>query len=166
MRLIYFDEVKYDPPNQSSFWLGGLGFTPEAIVECERKVNDLSLELFGTRELTRRTEFHGIEIVRGKSAFKAMSIAERLDIISRLMEAINETEGVQKIYVRILPQNIMFAREDPADIGFMYFIEQCERYLIRENSKGILLGDYDEPVIGTSVANLARFREGGGYILP
>ena len=69
----------------------------------------------------------------------------------------------KKIYVKINPGNIVYTNYKPEEIAFMYFIEQVNNHLKNANKLGMVFGDYDEPVIGSSVASLSRFREGGTY---
>ncbi len=59
MYAIYFDEVKYNPPDQKSYWIGGLAIPIDRIPVLETQVNDLAFSLFEDRSLRKETEFHG-----------------------------------------------------------------------------------------------------------
>jgi uncharacterized protein DUF3800 len=43
----------------------------------------------------------------------------------------------------------------------MYLIEQLNAFFDEVGTVGMMFGDYDEPVIGSSVASLAKYRAGG-----
>lgn len=72
MHLLYYDEVKHCPPEQPSFWLGGVCVSCEVVPLVEAELNAIAEEAFGTAELARSTELHGIELCRGKGNFKGM----------------------------------------------------------------------------------------------
>lgn len=63
MHVFYFDEVKFHPPTQNSFWLGGVCVPATLVPEIENEVNLISEKVFGSRVLSRETELHGQEIV-------------------------------------------------------------------------------------------------------
>ncbi|RUU50111.1 hypothetical protein EOD04_37685, partial [Mesorhizobium sp. M2C.T.Ca.TU.009.01.2.1] len=105
MYLLYYDEVKYDPPNQQSFWLGGVCAEHTAIPAIEDQINEVSQEAFGSRLLSKQTEFHGIEICRGSGNFKGYDFGDRLAILQKLLGII-ACEDVCRIRVKINPENI------------------------------------------------------------
>ena len=152
MHLLYYDEVKYDPPNQKSFWLGGICIDHVLVKDIEEQVNRISLEAFGSPYLSKNTEFHGFEVCRGKGNFKRSEFGKRLEILEKLLK---------RIYVRIIPENIVASRGPPEEIAFMYLIENADRLFKENDSYGMLFGDYDEPIIGVSVNSLSRFRKHG-----
>ena len=55
----------------------------------------------------------------------------------------------------------MYTKEEPSEIAFMYLVEQADSYFTSKESMGMIFGDYDEPIIGRSVASLSEFRRGG-----
>ena len=160
MYLLYYDEVKYDPPTQKSFWLGGICAEHTSIPEIEEAVNAISRSVFGSGVLSKETEFHGIEICRGKGNCKSFDVEQRLEILRELL-AIIAREDVFRIRVQINPAYITHSPDAPDEIAFMYFVEQANSLFKEKNSLGMLFGDYDEPTIGRSVANLSSFRRGG-----
>lgn len=160
MHLIYYDEVKYHPPNQESYWLGGICVPHTSIPEIENQVNEIAYDAFGSRVLEKSTELHGIELCRGTGNFKGRDFDERLDLLTRLLEVIGRVE-VMKIIVEIIPENISYSSQPYDKIAFMYFVEKAESLLAQHNSLGMMFGDYDEPAIGKSVASLSRYRRGG-----
>ncbi len=160
MHLLYYDEVKYDPPIQPSFWLGGVCAPHTAIPEIEEQINKVSADAFGSRLLSKENEFHGIEICQGNGNFKSRNFEERLAILQRLLE-IAAREDVYRICIRINPEYIAYSSSPPDEIAFMYFIEQADSLFAEIGSLGMVFGDYDEPIIGKSVASLSHFRRGG-----
>lgn len=126
----------------------------------ENRMNALSKRLFGTSQLMKETEFHGIDICRGKGNFKGRPLSERLEILQEIL-AILTSEAITRLYVRIIPENITHSPKPPDEIAFMYFVEKANELFRAKATVGMLFGDYDEPVIGASVASLSRFRDGG-----
>lgn len=43
----------------------------------------------------------------------------------------------------------------------MYLVEQANAMFRKFGTLGMMFGDYDEPNVGSSVASLARYRQGG-----
>lgn len=160
MHLIYYDEVKFDPPTQPSFWLGGVCCHCDNVARLESLVNDVSQEAFGSRLLQRETEFHGIEICGGKGNFKKVALEQRLEFLRSLLAIIARDE-IHRIYVRIIPENITHSPMPPDEIAFMYLVERVDKHLQNLGTNGMLFGDYDEPQVGPSVASLSQFRQGG-----
>ena len=129
--------------------------------EIETAVNQLSQNIFQSTLLDNSTEFHGQHIFHGKGLFKGMDFQKRFDILKALIKIIDQPEIINKTFVQILPDNLVVTEKTPEDICFMYFVEQVDEQLEALNGKGVLFGDYDDPVIGASVANLSEFREWG-----
>jgi Protein of unknown function (DUF3800) len=120
----------------------------------------LSHKVFGSRNLEKSTEFHGIEICRGSGNFKGVPLEQRLEVLEQLLSMAAQ-EFIKRIYVRINPENITHTKTPPDEIAFIFLIEQVEAMLAKEDQLGMIFGDYDAPKIGLSVANLSRFRRGG-----
>lgn len=160
MHLIYYDEVKFDPPKQPSYWLGGICVPEEIIGDLESQVSDVANRAFGSALLSKETEIHGVELCRGNGAFKGRDFGERLAFLTELL-AIIAREDVFRIRIKVNPDKILHSAKPPADIAFMFFVEKTNELLREKDVRGMLFGDYDEPAIGTSVATLSQFREGG-----
>lgn len=160
MHLFYYDEVKYDPPEQPSFWLGGISFPSELIPEIEEEVNAVAEKAFGSRLLNRETEFHGIELCRGKGNFRGREFAERMELLEQLLSIVGR-EDIYRVCIRINPGNITHSPDEPSEIAFMFLVEAVESLFASEDTLGMMFGDYDEPQIGSSVATLSQFRKGG-----
>ena len=160
MHLLYYDEVKYDPPEQKSFWLGGICIHHADVAAVESEINKVSEAAFGSPLLSKETEFHGIEICRGNGLFRGKKIEERTGVLKSLLD-IAGSEKIIRVKIKINPDNIKYSSKSPEEIGFMYLIEQAEKLFREHESIGMLFGDYDEPAIGKSVASLSQFRKGG-----
>jgi hypothetical protein len=162
MFLFYYDEVKYHPPKQSSFWLGGVAVEASAALSVENKVNEVSEDAFGSRILDRGKEFHGQKLVQGNGCFKGVSVEQRAEFLGRLLK-IAADESVLRFFVKVNPENFVATSDSPDEIAFMFLVEQINCYLTKKQSYGLLLGDYDEPVIGGSVISLSKFKASGTY---
>jgi len=160
MQLLYYDELKYDPPKQDAYWLGGISIPHSLVPEIEEQVNSVAEKAFGSRLLSKETEFHGIELCRGKGNFKGRDFDERPSLLEELL-AIAARDDVHRIRIKINPSKITHSTDHPSDIAFMFFVEAAEELFAEHDTLGMLFGDYDEPIIGTSVATLSRFRRGG-----
>lgn len=160
MHLLYYDEVKYDPPDQKSFWLGGICTSCDIISRLETDMSAVSQDAFGSSALVKHTEFHGIELCRGKGNFKGKSLEERIELLRRIL-AILASDDIYRGYVRIIPENMTHTTTKPDEVAFMYLVEKADMLFKQLGTVGMLFGDYDEPNIGSSVADLSRYREGG-----
>jgi Protein of unknown function (DUF3800) len=159
LHLIYYDEVKYDPPKQSSYWMGGICVSHEIVPDLEAQMSEIAVRAFGSATLNKDTEIHGIELCRGSGNFKARDFGARLALLTDLL-AIIAREDVARIRIKVNPANILHAADSPSDIAFMFLVEKADALLTEKKSLGMLIGDYDEPAIGTSVSNLSEFRRG------
>jgi hypothetical protein len=161
MYVIYFDEVKYDPPTQKSFWLGGLMTKLEAVPQIESEINALAMEQFGSSDPATATEFHAKNIFHGNSNYTGIQIEKRLEVLNQLSDIImnHEAEGdLERVAVRIIPENIVMTGDSPEEIGFMYFVEQVDKFLKEKSSTGLLIGDYDKPTVNRSIYDLSKFK--------
>jgi hypothetical protein len=160
--LIYYDEVKFESGRQPAHWFGGVAIHADQIGEVEAQLNQLAHDVFGSSLLSNNTEFHAKDIFHGKSNFKGVSFADRLEVMDKLIE-ITSREAVCSIYARVVVDDVSFIStpSEGEELTFMYFVEKVDGFLRKKKSLGMLIGDYDEPNIGPSVANLAKFRASG-----
>lgn len=159
MYLFYYDEVKYHPPVQESFLLGGVGLHHIEAISVEDKLSTIAERVFGTRSLERSKEFHGKEIFQGKGAFKGIPSADRLEILKDLL-SVCAAEQIVRFYIAIHPKNFVVSQV-PDEVAFMFLVEQINDFLEGKGEYGMIFGDYDEPAIGPSVISLSRYRQGG-----
>lgn len=73
MLVTYFDEVKFSKGKQPYYWLGGIVASALAIWNLEQKVGDLAQRCFGSKNLSRATEFHAADLFHRKANFKKWS---------------------------------------------------------------------------------------------
>jgi hypothetical protein len=162
MHLLYYDEVKYQPPTQTSFWLGGICAEDKTVPDLETAVTEIVSPLFGSKVLSKETEIHGIELCRGKGNFKHVGFDERMEVLKALL-AIIAREDVFRIKIEIRPKNMIYNADSHDETGFMYLVEHADSLFKSKETLGMIFGDYDEPAIGKSVASLSQFRSGGTY---
>ncbi|SMQ75818.1 Protein of unknown function [Altererythrobacter xiamenensis] len=160
MRLVYFDECKYNLPAQPFYWLGALSICADAAPEIEESVNRLSDEYFGTRVLSRETEFHAKDIFHRKNHFRDWEIDRRLDCLLKLAEIVGNNKSIRKIEVRIDPSK-MVANSGWEDKAFMFLTEKVQIDTKSLSETCIMIGDFDGEFADGNVANLSRFRADG-----
>lgn len=162
MHLVYYDEVKYESKKQPAHWFGGVAIHTDRIAEIENELTKLAEDVFSSSRLTTETEFHAKDIFHGKKNFKGVPFEERLEVLEKLV-AISASEHVSAIYSRVEVDKVAFisSNAEIEELTFMYFVEKVDEFLKRKNSFGMLIGDFDEPNIGPSVANLSKFRSEG-----
>lgn len=161
MRLVYFDEVKYQPPVQPYYWLGALSIPTETIEKVEAEVAVLAAEYFQSANLERETEFHAKDIFHRKSHFKDWKdTAARMECLERLIDVISMNEEIRKIYVRIDPSKMVRTHGWEKD-AFMFLVERVQIDSVSQKCKCLLVGDLDGDFSDSSVSNLSRYREQG-----
>lgn len=162
MFLVYYDEVKYEQGKQEAHWFGGVVIAADLVAVVEAKLNRLAKDVFGTSLLCVETEFHAKDIFHGKKNFKGVSFDDRMDVLNQLIE-ITADPKVNSIYARVRPEPVTFLTtpQECEEFTFMCFVERVDAFLKKQQSIGMLIGDYDEPNIGPSVANLSNYRENG-----
>src|SRR5882757_2937814 len=101
MQVVYFDEVKHQKGRSPFYWLGAVVADAELIGSLERQANDLAEEIFGTRTLTKKTEFHAFDILSGRKHFEGWEWPERIDTLKKLITIFGTAQGLGKIYVKI-----------------------------------------------------------------
>jgi hypothetical protein len=161
VRLVYFDECKYDPPTQPHYWLGAISVASDDLVEVEEAVNALSREYFGTQQLSAETEFHAKDIFHRKGHFKTWKdVTKRLECLQRLAAIVGSPERIRRLHVRIDPAKMLRNHGWEAD-AFMFLVEKVQLDARSLGETCILVGDLDGEFSKASVANLSRFREQG-----
>lgn len=155
--LVYFDEVKFDPPNQKTYIVGGIAIHVGVATTIEQKLHDLAEGYFDSHLLDVETEFHGKEIYNGKNNYKAHDFVKRLDLLKALAKILDDGP-LDKIYARIHPENIKLSNRPPKEIAFQYFVEQADAFLKERNSFGLLFGDRDEEVVNEAIRSVHRYK--------
>lgn len=160
MYIIYFDEVKNRPGKQRYYWLGALAIPIDSALSIEKKVNDLSNEVFGSSLLSKDTEFHGYPILCGTGFFKNFDDSKRISIYQKLLVIIHSVKEILKINIRI-DSNKYYASMGINEMAFIFLIEKTNELMWDRETLGLLIGDYDDPIIDLSVKQLSEYKEGG-----
>jgi hypothetical protein len=158
MYVTYFDEVKANPKQgMNDYFIGGICLPINKIKDIEERIKAVSVEVFGTSELTSDTEFHASHIYSGKGSYRGMKPVDRIEIIRTLAEIIDDCrEFVDLIYASV--DTTKYAKEDAARVAFMFF---CERVNMNVRLRGstILIGDYEDRESKEMIKNFLRFRQ-------
>jgi hypothetical protein len=161
VRIVYFDEVKYQKKRSPFYWLGAIVADAELIGKLERQVNDLAEKVFGTRTLTKETEFHAGGILSGHKHFKGWDMPKRIDTLKQLITIFGTARGLGKVYVKMDIEK-MFRGADVEAMAFMFLVERVDFYLRDQNSPGVLIGDREnEAIAGKFAENLSSYRTDG-----
>jgi hypothetical protein len=162
VQLVYFDEVKYQKGRSPFYWLGAVVADADLIKDLEHQVNDLAEEIFGTRTLTKETEFHAADILNGKHQFKGWCWDKRIDTLKRLITIFGTAEGLGKVYVKMGVEKMW--SDDVEGMAFMFLVERVDLYLRSQKSPGMLIGDREsETIAGKFAEKLSRYRTDGTY---
>ncbi|MBO9649692.1 MAG: DUF3800 domain-containing protein [Variovorax sp.] len=160
MLIAYFDEVKHDR-GRPFYWLGAILADANLIWKLERQVNDLSEKVFGSRELSKETEFHAADIFNGNNHCKGWELDRRLDAMKSITSLFGEAEGLARIYVKINIEQIKYGI-DVEETAFMYLVERINTHLKHVKSPGMLIGDREsENVASIFATKLSRYKEWG-----
>lgn len=160
MLIAYFDEVKHEK-KRPFYWLGAVLADATSIWTLEKQVNDLSDEVFGTKALTKDTEFHAADIFNGNKHCKGWPWERRIDALKKLTTIFGTAEGLDLIYVKINVEQIKYA-VDVETMAFIYLVERINTYLKVKKAPGLLIGDREnENVAAKFAGKLSHFKEWG-----
>lgn len=160
MLVAYFDEVKYQKGRSPFYWLGAVVADADMIKDLEHKVNDLAEEIFGTRTLTKETEFHAADILNGHGPFKGWDWAKRIDTLKQLITIFGSAQGLAKIFVKMDVERMWSS--DVEGMAFMFLVERIDLHLRAQKLPGMLIGDRENEIIaGKFAEELSRFRTDG-----
>jgi len=159
MYVGYFDECKADrEQGRNNYLVAGLVIPMDQIGIIEAQITQLALELFGSRELAKETEFHADSIYRAKDNFRGRTMAERAAIIGRLARFIGENQYVAKVYAAIDSSKI-YNPEQAAEFAFAHFVERVQMCVW--DRPCVLIGDTDDDEARNMVRDFSRFRAQG-----
>ncbi|HAT8712372.1 TPA: DUF3800 domain-containing protein [Legionella pneumophila] len=161
MYIIYFDEVKNRPNKHKDFLLGALAIPMEKAIAIEKEVNDLSFDVFGSSLLSKDTEFHGHPLLCGKGLFVNFDDSKRTEIYKRLLTIIDSFEQILKIYIRVNSDKYYGSSLKINEMAFVFLVEKANELMGAEKTLGLLIGDYDDPVIDLSVKQLSEYKDSG-----
>lgn len=164
MRVIYFDEVKYEKGKQPYYWLGAIAIESTSIQAIEKELDELSKSYFGSPLISRETEFHASDIYHRKKHFKTeKNHSKRLDLLKRLAEIASD-DRLDKICVRIEPGAMFMAGDRIPGLAFMYLVERVDAYLTEKDDVGLLIGDRESSSVAKEFAEaLSAYRSTGTH---
>lgn len=143
MQIVYFDEVKYQKGRSPFYWLAAVIAEGDLIQDLERRVNDLAAEVFGTRMLTKETEFHASDILNGNKQFKGWDWTKKLDTLKKLITIFGTAENLGKIYVKMDIEKMV--RDDAEDMAFMFLVERVPHSVFAEIGCNHIVVVIDQP---------------------
>lgn len=160
MLIAYFDEVKHQK-DRPFYWLGALIADADLIRKLEEQCNDLAGSVFGSRQLTKGTEFHAADIMNGHEHFKGWEWERRIDVLKRLTTILGSAEGLAKVYVKINVELIVHDIDIEAE-AFMHLVERVDSYMFGQKLPGMLIGDRENEVVsGKFAESLSQYRTVG-----
>ena len=160
MLLTYFDEVKYQAGRQPYYWLGAIIVDAQCIFELEAKVNALADEAFGTKVMSRETEFHASDLFNANAHFKGWSLDRRLHFLKELITIFGNAKTMSKVYVRLDPEKMVSSEVE--EIAFMFLVERVDGVLKSRRTPGMLIGDREsETIAGKFSEKLSNYRAHG-----
>jgi hypothetical protein len=162
MYVTYFDEVKAGQ-GQKSYFFAGICVPMTEISTIEAKLNTLAEEVFGSKELTKNTEFHSSKIYSGKYPCKGMKPEQRFKIFERLATILGESENVKRVYAEIFTDKLSATQKKPNEIAFSFFCEKVQQIMKQLKQTTILIGDQDDEQMVTMIKDFARYRANGTF---
>ncbi|PUE35539.1 DUF3800 domain-containing protein [Limnohabitans sp. Hippo4] len=164
MQIIYFDEVKYDPPKQPYYWLGAIVVNAVNLQTVEKKVDELALKFFANRKLARENEFHAADIFHRKNHFKHEKNHNIRRAILEELANICSSDLLRRICVKIAPEKMLKHPSEIPSMAFMMLTEQVDSYLKSVDDIGMLIGDRENDYVSKEFAEaLSHYRVHGTY---
>ncbi len=164
MYIVYFDEVKYDPPTQRHHWIAGLAVHESAIQGLETELNQVAYRAFGSSALKQENEIHASDMLQGKHNFKHLTLDDRLSLFAALCD-INkcayEAAEIERIYAQVAPDHYVVPGKSYRQDAFMLFVEQTESFLETSRDLGLLIGDFDEETFVQAIEDQEHFKAAG-----
>lgn len=117
--------------------------------------------MFGSPLLSKDTEFHGNPILCGKNLFKSLDDSERIDIYKKLLMIIDSSDQILKISIRIDSGKYYGSSFKIGEMAFIFLIEKANQLMRSQKTLGLLIGDYDDPIIDVSVRQLSEYKDSG-----
>ena len=190
MQLFYIDEsgntgkdLSHD--GEPIHWLIAVGVTAPVLQAIETDLLAIATKHFGADARDPDFEFHGAEIFGGSGHARKLRPAERVRLYSEILQVIG-TRGA-RVWVRGIHKHRHAARaaekgyaaEHPYRLGFMYLVEELDRWLSTQQPStdriaagdpallGLLVSDEQDEVSRDLVSGFARWRQFGtdhGYL--
>ena len=159
MHLVYLDEVKHNPPAEPFYWLCGLAFPEQAILDVDRRLCAIAGDYFDTAILSKATEFHAVDIVHGKGAYKRHDLHGRLTLYRALIDTIDECPDLKRIEICVAPARMR--TPDHAGMALMFFVEKVNALMQSLGSIALLIADHDAEMVSDNVTSLSAWKQRG-----
>jgi hypothetical protein len=157
MYVTYFDEVKAIPENgQDRYWVGGICVAMQEIGKIEAKLNDLSQDVFGSKELSEATEFHAKAIYFSKFPTRDWKMTKRLEILDRLFGVLTEDDTIKRVFASINSKKL-YASEKAGEFAFVHFCERTQM-LVGKDRVTMLIGDMDAHKNTQTIKEFSQYR--------
>ncbi len=98
-------------------------------------------------------------IVHGKGSYKGHELEKRVQLYKFLLGALEESEELKKIKIRIDPSKMI--AEDYQEKAFMFFVERVNSLMQSLQSRALLIVDHDKDMVATNVTSLSSYKERG-----
>lgn len=162
MHLAYFDENKPSDQNPM-FYIGGLLVPDEKVEKIESTLRQIQYNFFDTQNLTKATEFHGIELFQGKGASKGRPLADRVRVFEDVVTCLVSHE----IPIRIVQFDVnrhkkKYKYPQPEyRLGLMLLLERFCEYLDSVDDLAIVFGDLEQDEFADSILDFSQFKAMG-----
>lgn len=162
MRLIYFDETKFEKDNPF-FFIGGILLEEKYISDFEKKLMQIQYNFFQTNRLDQNTELHGQFIFNGKGVFRQRGLAERIKLFEDVGQfIINNKIPIRIVCIDVNAQRAKYSDPKPEyNLGLMLVLERFCDFLEEQNDIGIVFGDYEKDEITQSILDFSQFKHLG-----
>lgn len=157
MLLIFFDEVKTQP-HYPIYHIGGFGIDEAHLAEIEAAIAGIAHDVFGTTQLSQKSELHMQQIYARSGEFGTMTnFDDRVHMIERFLRILSRPE-ILLIDVQIDSSHPK-ASVRPAEIAFMFFCERADDLAKSGQKVGMLIGDRESDQIAErSSVSLSEYR--------
>jgi hypothetical protein len=139
MYLVFFDESKNDK-DYPSYHIGALAVNDTHLLEVEAQINAIAQKVFGSSQLSQKTEFHAAEIFHRSKNFKSWNdFDERIDVLRLLIDVLS-LDYIERIDIKI-NCDLLHVNQVAEDIAFMFLCERANDLMSSRKALGMLIGD-------------------------
>lgn len=162
MHLCYFDENKHTA-NDPHFFIGGLIVPDKKAMDLEATLSQVAFNFFGSRTMTKQTEFHGKELFHGKGSAKGRKLSERVQVFHDIATFVcNNRLPVRMVCINVTDHRQKYKDPMPAyKLGLMLILERFCEYLDEQQDLGLVLGDYEADEVTGSVVDFSAYKSQG-----
>lgn len=123
----------------------------------------IQLNFFGSNNLVKETEFHGKDLFHGKGNFRKYKLDKRIELLNELGDFIvNNDIAIRLVCIDVNKHRKKYTAPDPEyRLGLMLFLERASDLLEKEDSLGLVFGDYEQDEITNSILDFSHFKHSG-----